>query len=76
MSEATACRYLMHTSPERRQAWRLDVVNDGKAAEFSINGEPITDLPPEITNRVLTALAELDTAFGNLMLANDDAKIK
>lgn len=67
-------RYLMYTEDDRTKAYRLDVDNDGKVAQFWINGKPITDVDPSVTAAVLMALTALDTAFGALMIANDEAK--
>jgi hypothetical protein len=64
------CRYLLYDNPERTQAWRLDVENDGKAARFYVNGEAVS-VPRENEVAVLQALSALDTAFGDLMLASD-----
>ncbi len=67
-------RYFMYDNEERTKAWRLDTKNDGDAAEFWVNGEPIGEVDPEITNAVLKALTALDLAFGALMIADKEIK--
>lgn len=67
-------RYLMYTEEDRTKAYRLDVENDGKVAQFWINGQPCEELPKDVTDAVLLALTTLDTTFGALMIANKEAK--